>query len=193
MPAREYLTTESQREKATRYYYANRERLLAGYKSLPQEIKERRKASTRAWRSQNKERKKAYDRQWRIEHPDEWRALQRLQKNKPEARMLSNLRKRLREFFRQKKGRSSVLFGCTPIALRAHISALFSEGMSWENYGTWHVDHIQPCCSFDLTDTAQRHACFNWSNLRPLWAKENIEKGGRWHKEPPNVSPIASS
>lgn len=53
----------------------------------------------------------------------------------------------------------------------------FEPGMTWENYGTeWHVDHIVPCSYFDLTDPEQQRICFNYRNLQPLWAKDNLEK-----------------
>lgn len=42
--------------------------------------------------------------------------------------------------------------------------------------GNWHVDHIRPCASFDLTDKEQQLVCFNWRNLQPLWSSENISK-----------------
>lgn len=52
--------------------------------------------------------------------------------------------------------------------------------MTWENYGpVWHVDHIRPCASFDLQDPAQQRECFNFKNLQPLFAKENLKKGDR--------------
>jgi len=51
--------------------------------------------------------------------------------------------------------------------------------MSWANRNMWHIDHIVPCARFDLTDPEQQKACFNWKNLQPLWAMENIKKGER--------------
>jgi hypothetical protein len=52
--------------------------------------------------------------------------------------------------------------------------------MTWENYGpVWHVDHIRPCASFDLTDPAQQRECFHFSNLQPLFAAENLAKGDK--------------
>jgi len=109
-----------------------------------------------------------------------WRALQRVQRMKPEVRMLKNLRKRLRDFVRQKKGCSSLLFGCSPAALRAHIESKFIADMSWQNYGRWHIDHIRPCSSFQLGVLEHRIACFHWTNLRPLWAAENMAKSDQW-------------
>lgn len=51
--------------------------------------------------------------------------------------------------------------------------------MSWDNYGMygWHIDHIKPCSSFDLSNPAEQKICFHYTNLQPLWAKENLSKG----------------
>lgn len=70
--------------------------------------------------------------------------------------------------------------GCSIDHLRAHLESKFEAGMTWDNYGEWHVDHIRPCASFDLIDPKQLAECFNWSNLQPLWAKENISKGAKY-------------
>ena len=70
------------------------------------------------------------------------------------------------------------LVGCTKSELMLHLQNQFISGMEWNNYGpVWHVDHIRPCASFDLTDTDQQKACFHFSNLQPLWGKENRKKG----------------
>ena len=55
--------------------------------------------------------------------------------------------------------------------------------MSWDNHGYdgWHVDHIRPCASFDLTDEEQVRKCFHYTNLQPLWAKDNLRKGSEWN------------
>jgi hypothetical protein len=80
-----------------------------------------------------------------------------------------------------KKERFIDLLGCTSNHLVAHIQEHFVSGMSWDNYGSmWHIDHIRPCASFDLSDPEQQRACFHYTNLQPLWAKENIAKGRKW-------------
>lgn len=72
--------------------------------------------------------------------------------------------------------------GCTAEELREHLSKQFLPGMNFENYGEWHVDHIRPCASFDLNDPEQLKTCFNWQNLQPLWAVDNIRKHASYAK-----------
>jgi hypothetical protein len=52
----------------------------------------------------------------------------------------------------------------------------FQEWMSWDNHGEWHIDHIRPCASFDLTDPKQLKECFHYTNLQPLSARDNLSK-----------------
>ena len=78
-----------------------------------------------------------------------------------------------------KSKRTMELLGCTIDELWIHMESKFTEGMTKENYGKWHVDHIMPCASFDLTDPEQQAKCFHYTNLQPLWALDNIKKGNR--------------
>lgn len=56
----------------------------------------------------------------------------------------------------------------------------FQDGMTFENYGSeWHVDHVNPCSSFDLTDVDQLKICMKWTNLRPCWKIENLKKSNK--------------
>lgn len=105
-------------------------------------------------------------------------------KTDPVFRMLLNLRGRVKNAMKSSGARKSAktrnLIGCTIPQLRKHLEGLFLPGMSWANYGDWHIDHIRPCCSFDLLDPKQQRACFHFSNLQPLWAKDNFNKSGKW-------------
>lgn len=73
------------------------------------------------------------------------------------------------------------LLGCTAEQARQHLESHFTEGMSWENHGVhgWHIDHIIPCASFDLTDPDQQRQCFHYTNLQPLWAEDNLRKSDK--------------
>ena len=72
-----------------------------------------------------------------------------------------------------------MLIGCSLEELKKHLESQFKPGMSWKNRGRngWHIDHIKPCASFDLSKSEEQHKCFHYSNLQPLWAKENLRKG----------------
>lgn len=71
------------------------------------------------------------------------------------------------------------LLGCSLDELRDHLERQFSEGMTWDNYGDWHIDHRLPCASFDLSNPDEQKVCFNYTNLQPLWAKDNLSKSDR--------------
>jgi len=79
----------------------------------------------------------------------------------------------------QKSHKTTKLVGCSVPHLRQHLEAQFTEGMTWDNHGEWHIDHIRPCASFDLADAEQQLECFNYTNLQPLWAKDNLAKGAK--------------
>ena len=107
-------------------------------------------------------------------------------KNNPQFKLRKNLSRRIRSAitkFRTRKNISTLeLTGIKNIqSLMHHIAKQFkpnSEGvpMTWDNYGKWHIDHIKPCSSFDLTCPIQQKLCFHYSNLQPLWAIDNLKK-----------------
>ena len=68
------------------------------------------------------------------------------------------------------------LIGCEFEYFMGYLESLFKTGMTWENYGLWHVDHIKPCSAFDLTDPNQQKDCFHYTNQQPLWCNENLTK-----------------
>jgi hypothetical protein len=98
-----------------------------------------------------------------------------------ETRIAENLRSRIsRAIRRNLKGGSAVDdLGCSIEELKEHLESQFQEGMAWDNYGKWHIDHINALVKFDLTDEQQFKKAAHYSNLQPLWAKDNISKGGK--------------
>lgn len=118
------------------------------------------------WAAANRERLNLYRR--------------RRYKNKVTFRLANNFRSRIHSvIFGTKSESASGLLGCSWDQFFGHLEIQFKPGMTWENYGQWHVDHKLPCASFDLTDPAQQKACFGYKNLQPLWAEENLRKGDR--------------
>jgi cobalamin-dependent methionine synthase I len=96
-------------------------------------------------------------------------------------RILGNLRTRVYHALKKNtKGlKTKELLGCSIDELKIYLERKFTEGMNWENYGSWHMDHIVPCATFDLRHSDQQKICFHYSNLQPLWAKDNLRKNKR--------------
>lgn len=88
----------------------------------------------------------------------------------------TRLRKALKASANRRVDRAISLTGCTTEYLKTYLESHFTEGMTWSNYGQWHIDHIRPCASFDLSDPEQQRQCFHYTNLQPLWAVENWSK-----------------
>ena len=146
------------------------------------------------WRKRGRE----YMRKWRAEHPEETREKGRINMRRrtsngkrrayeskrraaePGYRIEKVLRSRMHTLLRGQTDKRSTkeLLGCSTEGLRAHIEQQWLPGMSWENYGPkgWHIDHIKPVVSFDLLDGEQQRRCFHYTNLRPLWAEENMRR-----------------
>ena len=68
------------------------------------------------------------------------------------------------------------MLGCTLDFFKKYIANKFTDGMNWENYGKWEIDHIIPISSFDLTNQEDVKRCFHYTNTRPLYKKENVSK-----------------
>jgi hypothetical protein len=94
-------------------------------------------------------------------------------------RILSNLRCRLHQAVKgiSKTASTIKLLGCNIDLLRLHLQSKFQPGMSFSNYGKWHIDHIIPCARFDLSKKSEQKKCFHYTNLQPLWAEDNLIKG----------------
>jgi hypothetical protein len=111
--------------------------------------------------------------------------LQRRRDEEPRYRVMA-LHVRLYDAVKHQRGVKSAktleLLSCTVDQLQTFLEAEFTDGMTWENYGEWHIDHIRPCASFNLEDPEEQKKCFHWTNLQPLWARDNIMKGDRWEE-----------
>lgn len=96
-------------------------------------------------------------------------------------RLADNQRTRLYIALKKNQKRGSAIrdLGCSIPELKEHIEKQWQEGMSWDNWTLdgWHIDHIKPLASFDLTDLTQFKAAVHYTNLQPLWAEANLSKG----------------
>jgi len=165
------------------YYQENRESILEKVKRYNREHKLERNIYNKQYYKENKEVFGKY----RKENREKIRTNQ----NK---RYKNNLNYKLKRIFSErvrgaikkqstiKSHKSNELLGCTIEEVKIHLESQFTEGMSWENHGEWHIDHIKPCACFDLTDPEQQKECFHYTNLQPLWAKDNLSKSDKWNR-----------
>lgn len=96
-------------------------------------------------------------------------------------RIAENLRSRIGRAIRKgyKTGSAVRDLGCAIPDFKLHIEALFQPGMTWTNWGEWHLDHIKPLASFDLKNREQFLAACHYTNMQPLWAVENMRKSDK--------------
>lgn len=102
-------------------------------------------------------------------------------KTNPSRRVKKNLRDRLRIALKVKKWFKTTSFyqyiGCSQEELKKHLEIQFKEGMTWENYGQWHIDHIIPLSVAKTPE--EMHKLCHFTNLQPLWAQDNINKSNK--------------
>lgn len=150
--------------------------------------KEKRRSYVKKYEEQNPEKikkRQLQTKQWLKDHPEymnNWYK-EKLSTN-INYRIIHNLRERLRValYSNSKSIKTIDLLGCSIEEFKQYISSKFTEGMTWENYGRkgWHIDHIRPCISFDLTDPEQQKQCCHYTNLQPLWWKDNLRKSSKY-------------
>lgn len=145
------------RTRSLGYYYKNRDRQLA---------RARRVNSTPRGRIRNADYAR---RRYKTNPHARFRAL-----------IARQVHKKLESQRAIKSAKLCKLLGTTIAGLRAHLESLFKPGMSWANKGQWHIDHVKPCALFDLRDPLQQMECFNYKNLQPLWAQDNLTKGKKY-------------
>lgn len=135
---------------------------------------------------ENKEKIKKTNENYRLENWEKVKkrmAKQHVKKRREDIkyRLKTNLRSRINMAIKKgwKSGSSVKDLGCSVEYLKKHLESKFQEGMSWDNYGYWHIDHIKPLSKFDLTKREDFLEACNYKNLQPLWARENIKKGNK--------------
>jgi hypothetical protein len=103
-------------------------------------------------------------------------------------KLADRFRKRFKKVMKGKSKSEKTLsyLGCSTEKLKEHMESQFTEGMNWNNHGFtgWHIDHIIPCSSFDLTKEEDIRKCFHYTNLQPLWGIQNMQKGSKILNQP---------
>ena len=192
------------------YYEKNKRIILTKAKKYYIENKVVINKRNALWKTNNLEKVRAYKRkeakQYRIKYPEKVKLQNKVWKenNKDYGRnyakkyyhthikqninliIQKNLRKGIWDTLKgnSKSERTMRIVGCSIQELRQHLEKQFTFGMNWKNYGFgWHIDHIKPIKIFNLSNKEELQKCFHYTNLQPLWAIENIKKGGFYDKQ----------
>jgi hypothetical protein len=154
-------------------YLKHRERRLKSRQQYYQNNKEKVKQCVKRYYQNNKDKCNQKKNEYR----------RKKHHNDPLYRMKRNISRQFSLFMKGTKEQSTWKYvDYTLQELKEHLEAQFTEGMTWDNYGRsgWHIDHIKPKCLFDHTDPVQVKECWSLNNLQPLWATNNLRKGGRY-------------
>ena len=127
----------------------------------------------------NKEKYAERAKKWQRNNPEKTKKARKIQSQKPQSKLRKSLANRVKRLLNSKTEHFNELVGCTPKELAIYLENLFQPGMSWDRKDEIHIDHIIPCRAFDLTRKEERLRCFHYTNLQPLWAKDNIQKSDR--------------
>ena len=187
----------------------NKVQLIAEFKHKKTHCYTCQKLDSRNWKAKNKDRVKEYNTEYKAEHKEEISVynskynienraeiqkrstanMARLKKENPSFKIACNMRSRMTDAFKsyntkiKKCDHTKAILGCSMAFLCEWFSFRFTVDMNFKNYGTlWHMDHVVPCCRFDLTDDDEQRKCFHWTNLKPMNGKANISKNGKMCK-----------
>jgi len=182
---------EANKEKIAKYQKEyrkkNKERILKQQKEYRYKNREVRLHDQKEYYQLHKDEKKEYDKKYNQLNKDKIKKQKRRYRRKQyrenlNCRLLCVMSTRIRRALNgtvKKSEKTIVMVGCSIENLKQHLEEQFKEGMSWDNYGEWQIDHIRPCASFDLSKSSEQHQCFNYLNLQPLWRSENANKGAK--------------
>jgi hypothetical protein len=170
---KKYFTEEEKRE-AHRKSEEKRRRLMGILPRIKQTKEER------------KESRKRHQRKYKKTHPNYNREYEyNRYKNDINFKLRKRLRNRLRDALNDgyKSGSAVQDLGCSIPELKNYLESKFQEGMTWENWSFkgWHIDHIIPLDSFNLSDRKEFLKACHYTNLQPLWSSDNIRKKNKFY------------
>lgn len=174
------------KEYMSKYYNDNRNKILSKVTDYYQKNKDKVKDYHKKYRIDNEDKLKEYSKKYREKTKTKYRKYFReYKKNRLKTDDLFKfkiaVRKRVNTAFRvsswKKDSSNESMLKCSFKEAKEHIESMFTEGMSWDNYGRhgWHIDHIIPLCSAKTKE--ELYDLCNYKNLQPLWAKDNLSKG----------------
>ena len=174
--AKTYAILNKERDKQARVDYraSNSGAIVKRVSEWNKRNVERRKEIARNWaknfREQNREKYLSYASEWK----------KKKRANDPKYKVNTNMRAAIWQSLNGKKKceRWQNAVGYSITDLQLHLERQFKEGMTWDNYGEWHIDHKMPLVSFNFKNSGdvEFKQCWSLENLQPLWAIDNLKK-----------------
>lgn len=167
------------------WYLVNKESVKERGKSYRTTHKEQQREYSRRYQKENHDKLYEYRKQWKIDHRDEINARNRANclvryHSDPKFKLSRLLRIRLYHALKKNIRNGSAVrdLGCSLDDFIKYIESQFQPGMTWDNWAHdgWHIDHIIPLDAFDLTDPEQFKKAVHYTNLQPMWARDNFIK-----------------
>jgi len=145
---------------------------------------------SKTWYENNKEHRKQYLKEYREKNVDKIKQIKRkYEKNRkdtdPLYKLISNFRTAIYQVLKEnnvkKNGHYFDILKYTPQQLIEHLEKQFSDEMTWDNYGLWHVDHKHPISLYNIKEIGDDEflKCWSLDNLQPMWGCENIKKSNK--------------
>ena len=176
---KEYAQTEKRKEYEKQYYQQNKEEFIKRKQEWRKNNPDKDKEERKRYIENNKEKVNKYGANWRNEK----------RKTDINYKLKENSSRRIRYELNtllkgKKTKRTSEYLGCSILELKTYLESKFEDNFTWENYGdVWHIDHIIPCSSWNLSDDFENKCCWNYRNLQPLKASENQSKKDTFKQE----------
>ena len=182
---------ERLKEKRKERYKNNIEKIKEYRKEYYENNKEYHKEYNKEWRENNKEKRNEYFKEYNKNNKEKkkkWKENNKeyyneYNKNRMQIDPLFKLRCNIRSLIGMsikrngftKRSQTYNILGCTYEEFKIHLENQFTKGMSWENQGEWHLDHIYPVSL--AKDEEELYKLNHYTNFQPLWAKDNKRKG----------------
>jgi hypothetical protein len=159
-------------------------------KKYREKNKERLSNNHKKWYNENKEKWNEYIKEYREKNIDKIREIKRTYErtrkdNDPLYKLIANFRTAIYQVLKEnnveKNGHYFEVLKYSPEELISHLENQFKDGMTWGNYGEWHVDHILPITSFNIQEIGDNEfmKCWSLNNLQPMWGEENLRKSNK--------------
>jgi len=180
------LNPEKYKTYAKKYYAKNKEKIKETVKKYRIANPEKIAAAKKLWVPKNPEKYKETRKKWRTENPEKIKAIRRKHEQTIGYKINHSMRRSIGLSIKGNKDgrRWEDLVGFTFAQFKKHMEKQFTEGMTWENHGDWHIDHILPKSKFNFEKPEDEDfkKCWALKNLQPLWAADNLKKHAKLSK-----------